>query len=283
MKPLVKVIGINEDNCINCHRCIAVCPVKFCNDGSGDHVTLNDNMCIGCGACIEACIKVHDGKEELTARYPIDDLEEFKKALSSGQEIAALVAPSAHSNFDLEQLISALRRIGIRAVFDVSLGAEITVACYHEALVSGKVKTPVIAQPCPAIVKYIELTQPELVEHLAPSGSPVHDTAVYVKSKYPQYTLVFVSPCLAKRREFTDSGVIKYNVTYKSFEKLFKEKGINVNSMERGRFDGPVEAEVAVNFSTPGGLKESYMYRYPETKSRIITKVEGPLVYNKYR
>ncbi len=41
-------------------------------------------------------------------------------------------------------------------------------------------------------------------------------------------------------------------------------------------------AEIAVNFSTPGGLKESYMYRYPETKSRMITKIEGPLVYQKY-
>jgi hypothetical protein len=120
------------------------------------------------------------------------------------------------------------------------------------------------------------------VNNLAPSGSPVHDAAVYVKSKYPQYTLAFISPCLAKRREFADSNIIKYNVTYKSLDLLFRKKGININSMERGKFDGPVEAEVAVNFSTPGGLKESYMYKYPETKSRLITKVEGPLVYHKY-
>jgi len=282
LKELVKVVGIREENCINCHRCITVCPVKLCNDGSGEYVKLNDSLCIGCGACIEACITVHDGNEEKSARYPIDDLEAFKRALSSGEKVAALVAPSAYSNFELPQLITALKKVGVKAVFDVSLGAEITVACYHEAIASGKVKTPVISQPCPAIVKYIELKHPELIGHLAPSGSPVHDIAVYVKSKYPQYTLAFISPCLAKRREFADSQIIKFNVTYKSIEKLFREKNINVDELEKGRFDGPVEAEVAANFSTPGGLKESYIYRYPQTKKRVITKIEGPLVFYKY-
>lgn len=282
MAELVQVIGIKEENCINCHRCIAVCPVKFCNDGSGDYVKMNHNLCIGCGACIEACITAHDGREDKTARYPIDDLAEFNRAIAAGKEIAALVAPSAHCNFELPQLITALKRLGIKAVFDVSLGAEITVACYHEALASGNIKTPVIAQPCPAIVKYIELMRPELISHLAPSGSPVHDTAVYVKSKYPQYILVFISPCLAKRREFADSQVIKFNLTYKSLEKLFQEKDINVGTLEAGSFDGSVEAEIAVNFSTPGGLKESYLHTYPETPSKLITKIEGPLVYKKY-
>ena len=29
---LIEVIGIKEDNCINCHQCISVCPVKICSD-----------------------------------------------------------------------------------------------------------------------------------------------------------------------------------------------------------------------------------------------------------
>jgi len=279
---LIKVVGIKEENCINCYRCIGVCPVKFCNDGSGDFVQLNKDLCIGCGACIEACIVAHEGNEEKTARYAIDDIEEFKRALASGREIAALVAPSAFCNFDGFRLITALRKLGVKAVFDVSLGAEITVAAYHEALASRRVNTPVIAQPCPAIVKYIEIMHPNLVKYLAPSGSPAHDIAVYVKAKYPQYTLAFISPCLAKRREFADSQIIKYNVTYKSLDKMFKEQGINVDALEKGKFDQPVEAEVAANFSTPGGLKESYLHCYPDTKSQLITKIEGPLVYEKY-
>ena len=131
MGELIKVVGIKEENCINCYRCIGVCPVKFCNDGSGDFVQLNNDLCIGCGACIEACIVAHDGNEEKTARYAIDDIEEFKRALASGREIAALVAPSSICNFDGFRLITALRKLGVKAVFDVSLGAEITVAAYH--------------------------------------------------------------------------------------------------------------------------------------------------------
>ena len=282
MGELLKVVGIREENCINCYRCIGVCPVKFCNDGSGDYVQLNNDLCIGCGACIEACIVAHDGNEDKTARYAVDDIDEFKRALASGREIAALVAPSAFCNFDGLRLITALKRMGVKAVFDVSLGAEITIAAYHQALVSGKVNTPIISQPCPAIVKYIEIMHPDLIKHLAPSGSPAHDTAVYVKAKYPQYNLAFISPCLAKRREFADSQIIKFNVTYKSLDKMFRSNGINIDALEKGKFDQPVEAEVAANFSTPGGLKESYLHCYPDTKSQLITKIEGPLVYEKY-
>ena len=34
-EDLIPIIGINEENCTNCHQCIAVSPVKFCSDGSG--------------------------------------------------------------------------------------------------------------------------------------------------------------------------------------------------------------------------------------------------------
>jgi methyl-accepting chemotaxis protein/Pyruvate/2-oxoacid:ferredoxin oxidoreductase delta subunit len=282
MQNLVKVVDIIDDNCMNCHRCITVCPVKFCNDASGNTIKLNDNLCIGCGACIEACIEAHGGVEEKSARIPVDDTPEFLQNLAA-KNIAALVAPSAHSNFELKRMITGLKKIGVKAVFDVSLGAELTVAAYHEAISMGKATPPIIAQPCPAIVKYIELQFPDLIKHLAPSGSPVHDIAVYVKNNYPEYDeLAFISPCLAKRREFTDSKIIQYNVTFKSLNKVFKEKGMNISHLAESEFDGPVDSQIAVNFSTPGGLKESYLYQYPNTVPKAITKIEGPLVYNKY-
>ena len=53
-EDLIPIIGINEENCTNCHQCIAVCPVKFC--GSGDVVKFNNNLCVD-GRCIES-IKV---------------------------------------------------------------------------------------------------------------------------------------------------------------------------------------------------------------------------------
>lgn len=281
MGNFIEVVGINEEYCINCHQCIAVCPAKVCSDGSGDVVKFNNHLCIGCGKCIEACIKSHRGIFERSGRFPIDDADSFVNALA-GNDVIALVAPSAQSNFDLPKLITALKVLGVKEVYDVSLGAEITVACYHEAIKAGKAKLPIISQPCPAVVKYIEFYHPLLIEHLAPSGSPVHNLAVYVRSLHPDAKLAFISPCLAKRREFQDSGTIQYNVIYQSLERIFTERDINLSLLEDSKFSNSVPAGIATNFCLPGGLKEAYLYRYPETPASSITKIEGPIVYGKY-
>jgi iron only hydrogenase large subunit-like protein len=171
---------------------------------------------------------------EKSARFAIDDSPDFCRDLGS-KDIVALVAPSAQSNFNVPQLITALKTLGIKAVYDVALGAEITVAAYHEAIKLEKVKLPVIAQPCPAVVNYIELHHPSLIEHLAPVGSPVHNLAVYVRTLYPDAELAFISPCLAKRREFRDSGMVKYNVTFQSLLKILHDRDIQLERLEGGR------------------------------------------------
>lgn len=281
MENLIEIIGIKEENCTNCHQCIAVCPVKICSNGSGDVIKFNNSLCIGCGRCIEACIKSHGGKIEKSARFAIDDAQLFEADLPT-QDIIALLAPSATGNFPIKKLISALKRLGLTKVYDVSLGAEITVACYHEAIANNKVKTPLLATPCPAVVSYIELNHPRLIEYLAPVGSPVYNLAVYVRSLHPDARLAFISPCLAKRREFQDSSIIKYNVTFQSIHRILRERNIGVNEMPDGEFDNTVSAGIAANFSTPGGLKESYLHHYPGIPSSSIVRVEGPRVFDNY-
>lgn len=281
MNTSIEVIGIREEYCINCHQCISVCPVKICSDGSGEVVKFNNQLCIGCGRCIEACIKSHGGVVEKSARIPIDDTPLFLQNIAQ-KEIIALVAPSAQANFDLKKLITALRCLGAFKVYDVSLGAEITVAGYHHAIAKGCTPTPLIGQPCPVVVKYIELNHPALIPHLAPVGSPVHNLAVYVKSIYPGNELAFISPCLAKRREFQDSHLIKYNVVFQSLQMAFNERGIELASLPDGNFDNEISAGIAAAFSTPGGLKQTYLNRYPETSPTAITQIEGSVVYSKY-
>lgn len=281
MAECVQVIGIDEKYCVNCHQCIAVCPVKVCSDGSGEVVKFDNSLCIGCGRCIEACIRSHGGDAAKSARYPIDDSKSFAEDLGD-KEIVALIAPSAQSNFRIDRLISSLKLLGVKAVYDVSLGAEITVAAYRKALAGGELKTPVIAQPCPAVVTYIELHHPELIDYLAPIGSPVHNLAVYVKTLHPDAELVFISPCLAKRREFQKSRAVKYNVTFQSLSRLLAERGIDPEALAGGSFDGPVAAGIAANFSTPGGLKESFLHQAPEASPSSISRIEGSIVYQRY-
>ena len=281
MESLVEIIGIKEQNCTNCHQCIAVCPVKICSNGSGSVVQFNNNLCIGCGRCIEACIKSHGGIIEKSARFAIDDAAQFMADLPH-REIIALIAPSAHSNFNLSKLITALKLLGVTKVYDVSLGAEITVACYHQAIGEGRVKTPVIATPCPAVVKYIELNHPKLIDYLAPIGSPVHNLAVYVRSLHPDAELALISPCLAKRREIQDGQLIKYNVIFQSMQKILRHHDIDLDLLDDGQFDNTVPAGIATKFSIPGGLKEAYLHHYPDTSASSIARVEGPIVFNNY-
>ncbi|MDD3894560.1 MAG: sigma 54-interacting transcriptional regulator [Syntrophomonadaceae bacterium] len=276
-----QIIGINEQNCTNCHQCIAVCPIKVCSDGSGEVVKFNNDLCIGCGRCIDACIKSHGGAVEKSARFAIDDTPQFLADLPH-QDMVALIAPSAQSNFNLKKLITALKKLGIKYVYDVSLGAEITVALYHQAIKKGQVKLPLIATPCPAIVKYIQLNHSTLIKHLAPFGSPVHNLAVYVKSLHPECELVFFSPCLEKRREIQNQNIIKYNIIFQSLEKIFNDRGIELKSLPDSSFDHSVPAGIATNFSTPGGLKESYLFHYPETPPSSIARVEGSILFDHY-
>jgi ferredoxin len=163
-KGLSPVIALDDEKCVNCHMCISVCPVKFCIDGSGEKVKINHDLCIGCGSCIVAC--------EHEARSGIDDTDDFFAALSRKKAMIAIMAPAAAALFpgQLPRLNGWLKYMGVLGIFDVSFGAELTVASYLRHVEINKPRM-VIAQPCPAIVSYIELFQPELLPCLAPADS----------------------------------------------------------------------------------------------------------------
>ncbi|MDR2109802.1 MAG: 4Fe-4S binding protein, partial [Spirochaetaceae bacterium] len=162
-RPVIEVL---KDKCINCHRCIMVCPAKMCNDGSGDIVDHHASLCIGCGECISAC--THG------ARIGLDDFGAFMGDLKKGREIIAIVAPAVAASFEGKYLEvnGLLKSLGVKAVFDVSFGAELTIKSYLNYMKKKNPRT-VIAQPCPTLVSFIEMYRPELIPYLAPADSPM--------------------------------------------------------------------------------------------------------------
>ena len=114
--------------------------------------------------------------------------------------MVAFVAPAAAAHFGEHhlRLNGWLKAMGARAVFDVSFGAELTIASYVHYL---KTERPgfLIAQPCPAVVSYLELYQPELLPYLAPVDSPMVHVMKMVKPFYwsTRYEFLVVSPCVA--------------------------------------------------------------------------------------
>ncbi|HPO17194.1 MAG TPA: PAS domain S-box protein [Candidatus Hydrogenedentes bacterium] len=269
LSNLAPVIRIDAAKCVNCHACISACPVKFCNDGSGDFVTLDSTMCIGCGTCLSAC--THG------ARYYVDDFEAFFQALAGGEKIVAITAPSVAANFpgQYRNLNGWLKSIGVAAVFDVSFGAELTVKSYVEYIRENNPEM-VIAQPCPAIVTFIEIYHPDLLPYLAPCDSPMAHCMKMIRRYYPayaEYKIAVMSPCVAKKREFQEIGIGDFNVGYQSLARYFKEQGISLNDFPEAEYDNP-PAERAVLFSTPGGLRRSLARWLPEYAEET-RKIEG--------
>jgi len=270
---LPEVIKVDKDKCINCHACISACPVKFCNDGSSDYVKVNPDMCIACGNCLVAC--THD------ARIYTDDFDKFIKEINNNEKMVAIVAPSIAANFPNQYLNfnGWLKSLGIEAIFDVSFGAELTVKSYIEHLKTNP--QAVIAQPCPAIVTYIELYKPELLKYLAPLDSPMLHAIKMIKKYYPEfknYKVAVISPCIAKKREFDETGLGEFNVSYISINNYFKKNKIKLNNYPEVEFDNP-PAERAVLFSSPGGLLQTAERWDPEIRNNT-RKIEGmPNIY----
>ncbi len=286
------VIEIDATKCVNCHRCVAACPAKLCNDASGDHIAINPDLCVGCGNCLDAC--VHE------ARLPLDDFNEFMAGLSAGEKIVAIAAPAVAANFPNKylNLNGWLKSIGVHSVFDVSFGAELTVKTYLEVIKNAKPEC-VISQPCPALVTYIEVYHPNLLPYLAPADSPMMHTMRMVKAFYPDHAnskFIVLSPCLAKRREFDEVGIGDYNVTYRSIDNYLKKKAIDLHQFSAVDYDNP-PAERAVLFSTPGGLMRtaerevpaivdqtrkiegvSTIYHYLSKLGNVITHHQAPLL-----
>jgi iron only hydrogenase large subunit-like protein len=276
MNKLAKVIEVDAEKCVNCHACIAVCPVKYCNNAADNHVEVNADLCIACGSCISAC--THE------ARRGVDDFPAFLEAAGRGEKIVAISAPAIASNFpgEYKRVHGWLNSLGVETFFDVSFGAELTVTSYLAYIKKVKPKT-VIAQPCPALVSYVEIYQPELLPFLAPADSPMLHTIKFIRAFYPQYKhyrIVVLSPCYAKRREFDETGMGDLNVTYKSLQKYLEKNAISLRSFSEIDFEN-TEAERAVLFSTPGGLMRTVEREIPGAAG-ITRKIEGPHVIYEY-
>ncbi|SIQ12397.1 Putative Fe-S cluster [Alkalispirochaeta americana] len=270
MESLSPVIATDDTRCVNCHRCISVCPVKYCINGSADAVAVNHEACIGCGSCIAVC--------RHGARTPLDQAGAFFADLRARIPLVVLVAPSVASVFpgNYLRLNGFLRSLGAAAVFDVSFGAELTARSYVDYLEREQPKT-LLAQPCPAIVSYIELLRPELLPYLAPLESPMGHTARMIRRFYPDYAdhrIAALSPCLAKKREFEETGLIDYNVTFASLATYLENTGISLADYNREPYTSP-PAERGVLFSSPGGLLRTVAREKPGV-AEGVRKIEGP-------
>ena len=237
-----------NSNCIGCNKCIRSCPILIANISEDNRIDVNSEACIQCGACFDNC--------KHNARDYEDDTEVFLNDLRKGKKYSVLVAPAFIANYpkDYKKIFGYLKSLGVSHIYPVSFGADITTWAYIK-YIKETGKTGMISQPCPAIVSYIEHYQPELIPYLMPIHSPLMCEAIWLK-KYQNVKeeLVFLSPCIAKRSEITDSntkGLVKYNVTFKKFMDAIGDKWKTANEADEEESYG-----LGARYPKPGGLRE---------------------------
>ena len=67
-----------------------------------------------------------------------------------------------------------------------------------------------------------------MLEYLAPVDSPMIAHAKILKSRFPDCSVVFVGPCIAKKREAKESGVLAGALTFEELSALFQKHNISV-------------------------------------------------------
>ena len=267
-----ELIIVNPDKCVGCNACVRTCPAPEANitkklEGGNFITTVDMRHCIACGECVRNCSH--------GARDYIDDTENALENIASEKPIV-IAAPAIKSVFPKtwKNTLKWFREKGCK-VFDVSFGADICTWAHLRAIQSDLVEN-VITQPCAAIVKYIELYQPGLVKSLSPIHSPMLCAVVYIR-KYLHLTapILALSPCIAKKNEFRDTGLVQYNVTFKKLSEYFERKSIKIISDFDHDFEFDFDGEqgqVGGIYPRAGGLRDNLWLHDPELN---ITTSEG--------
>ena len=267
-----EVIIVKPDKCQGCNACIRACPapeanvVKVLEDGRMV-VNVNPDKCIACGECVRTC--VHD------ARDYIDDTEACMQRLET-DKIIILATPSIKSALPRQWkgVLDWFKKKGC-LVYDVSFGADICTWAHLRAIESKQVGN-VISQPCAAIVRYIETYQPKLLQNISPIHSPILCSATYIR-KYQRRTnpIAVLSPCIAKKMEFTDTGLVDYNVTIKKLMEYFDKNEIRIPAAPVTDFDydfDDTQGQLGGIYPRPGGLKDCLLAHDPDLN---IVTAEG--------
>ena len=205
--------------CKDCYKCLRECPVKAIE--VKDHqARIIESRCILCGHCTLICPQ--------NAKIVHSSLSEIKQILSSGVKVIASVAPSFLSSFGLKDFNVfkiALAKLGFFDAEETAYGAELVTQQYKTLLESKQFKN-FITSACPAVCRLIQAYYPKALQYLAPVDSPMIAHAKMIRQQHPDAKIIFIGPCIAKKREAIESGIIDGVLTYDDMQELFAEKNI---------------------------------------------------------
>ncbi len=298
----------DNNKCILCRRCVAVCEhtqdvgVIGANErGLNTHISsafemsLANTSCISCGQCVAVCpvgaLKEKDNTTDVLnaiaddSKYVIVQTAPAVRA-ALGEEFGYPMGTNVEG-----KMVSALRRLGFKQVFDTNFAADLTIMEEATELierVQNKGVLPMITSCSPGWIKYCEHYFPDMTENLSTCKSPMQMFGATAKTYYAQkmgidpkdIIVVAVMPCTAKKFEIgrddeNAAGVpdVDISITTRELARLIKRCGIKFNELPEEKFDEPlgISTGAAVIFGATGGVMEAAL----RTAVKMITGKEA--------
>jgi iron only hydrogenase large subunit-like protein len=316
------MMQIDQELCTGCRRCADDCPTSAIEGEQGKPQTICEERCVHCGQCVQTC-SAYDSifdehltpresrlnerhlfpslKEPLFAVYDRNSLADVKAALASASaglfttvQCDSTASMALAEDFGLApgsvsagQVVASLRKLGFRKVYNTnSLAGFAILEEAHELierLNCGRV-LPVIDSACPAAVKYIEQSYPELIYYLSSCKSPSQIAGALFKS-YGAKTWgidpagiysISVAPCTsrkfeASRPERKGDGhparrAVDVVLTTRELAYLIKDAGIDVTGLAPEEFDDDLGGIpwLANVYCTTGDVTQAVLHTSPE-------------------
>ncbi|MBN1293608.1 MAG: iron hydrogenase small subunit [Candidatus Latescibacteria bacterium] len=295
----------NSDKCILCGRCVRVCAeIQGVHNLSQQYrgfktvvtpahgANMDDSVCIQCGQCINVCPTASFLEKRST--------EDVWEAIADpGKFVVVQTAPSIRAAIGegfgfpvgtpaTGKMITALRRLGVDAVFDTNIGADLTIVEEANELIrriNGGGVLPMLTSCSPGWINFMEKFYPELIPNASTCRSPMTMLSVLLKTYYAEKTgrrpediyVVAIMPCVAKKYEirrpehFLDKHIPYTDTVLTTRELIWMIKcyGIDFTILPDGQFDEPLGIATGAGdiFGTTGGVMEASL----RTASELIT------------
>lgn len=241
--------------CNDCYKCLHECMVKAIAVKDREATILEDR-CILCGHCTRVCPQ--------NAKVVVSEADRIKILLRSGKKVIASVAPSFVSSFGISNfsiLKLALARLGFADAEETAVGAEAVTRKYRELMESGTYDN-FITSACPAACQLIQKYYPNALKYLAKVDSPMIAHAKMLRERTPGAKVVFIGPCIAKKKEAAESGLVSGVLTFQDLQAMFDEQGIVLSEIMDVQLEPEkTHANFAKNYPVSRGIINSFVQR----------------------
>lgn len=208
--------------------CEEACPVQAISKDEHGVEHIDESKCIYCGKCLNSC--------PFGAIFEISQVFDVLQSIRRGEKLVAIVAPSILSQYKVpvEQFYGAVKAIGFTDVIEVAQGAMDTISHESEELAEKLAE----GQPfmttscCPSYIEMAEKHAPDLKKYISSTGSPMYYAALIARRKHPDAKVVFIGPCIAKRKEARRDECVDYVMTFEEIHSVLSGLGIEFSEAQ---------------------------------------------------